>query len=130
MAVEFNGGMPKHCPPVEVAPFAGEILRAVPTEPILENHFLSHAEMGKKCDIQECESWGLSVWLSKEAAVHARAAFKNLFSKRFIVKISVNEHDGRLLKTPSNAQPEHHTFWKSSAAQFASRAEVIMKPEA
>jgi hypothetical protein len=130
LTVQFNGGMPNYCPPTEVAPYAGEILRAVPDEQIQENHFLSHAEMGKRCDKDECGSWGLSVWLSNEAAAHARAAFKKYFSKRFIVRVSVTEKDGRILKTPSNTQPEHHTFWKSSSAQFANRAQIVMKPEA
>lgn len=58
-----------------------------------------------------CLGWGLSVWISEEAARHNQKLFPAWHGKRHIFKGDVTPADGRLKDTPSKNDPQHHTFW-------------------
>jgi hypothetical protein len=68
-------------------------------------------EQGRRTDPQDCKSWGLSVWVDESAARHAREIVP-FFRTCSIVKFTVDGDDGELMHTPSNDQPEHHTYWR------------------
>jgi hypothetical protein len=86
-------------------------------------------EQGRQCNPSDCKSWGLSVWLEKEDALHARALVP-FFRKCYIVRVDFGLTDGVLLPTPSDDQPGHHTYWKRHGLQLPSeRFASIIEPE-
>jgi hypothetical protein len=61
------------CPPKEANPINGSIWRGVKELPLGENDFLSYAELElPNSDKQNCDHWGLSVWISEADVHHAR----------------------------------------------------------
>jgi hypothetical protein len=75
----------------------------------------------------ECECWGLSVWTSRDAVDHARKASR--YVRRWhIAAGQVVPEDGVILATPSEQQPEHHTFWRDVRRDLASRFTIILPP--
>jgi hypothetical protein len=101
------------------APYEGVIFRACRNFPARAADLQSDAERkrpGKDRPI--CENWGLSVWTTEDGVSFARDALA-FTRKRFIVRFNVAQNDGRLQKTPTGNQPEHHfTFWKFATANL------------
>jgi hypothetical protein len=120
--------MPKPCPPPNAGPANGVIFRGIPKPPISEDDFLSHPELNRpNCDHGNCEHWGLSVWVSKAEAEHAQRIFRYM-RKWHIASGSVNGSDGVIMQTPSNQQPNHHTFWKIYGLEISSRFQIVIQP--
>jgi hypothetical protein len=90
---------------------------------------LSMIEQGRDIDLNDCRGWGLSVWLQEADAKHARQIVP-FFRTCSIVKFAVEPDDGVLMPTPSNDQPEHHTYWKKADVQIPTESfTLVIGPE-
>lgn len=126
--LDFNPDVPASCPPGDAEPANHIVYRQVDTDVLSVEDFKSHAEKGKKCDPEDCKSWGCSVWTNLDAAVHARKLF-NHFRRTYLAAGSVGPTDGVIKMTPNNRQPEHYTFWKSFGKDISGNFEIVMQPE-
>lgn len=125
---EFTTGRPASCPPDEAKPFSGKIFRGIKAPPISPRDFLSAVEAGSRhCVAEDCQWWGLSVWLTLDAALHARGVLKHM-KKWHIAEGTIDASDGVILATPSNAQPQHHTFWKDRRRSVESKFSIKVMP--
>ncbi len=107
---------PADCPTNQATPYEGHIFRACRTFPARPLDLQSDGERNRPgTDRTNCQNWGLSVWTTETAVAFARAALA-FTRKRYIVRFSVAQNDGRIQETPTNNQPEHFTFWKFSTA--------------
>lgn len=101
------------------------LYKAIDGRQTKDRDFESFAEQGREgIDPEECQSWGLSVWTNEPAVMHARKAY-HFFRKKKIIMFSIMETDGCLKATPSNRQPEHHTFWKTRSVDLVSKSQVV-----
>jgi hypothetical protein len=123
----FHSGLPPDCPPEKAIPFEGTLYRGIKITPMTAADFLSYREANKKCTASECDCWGLSVWTTREAVDHARKTIRYI-KKWYIAAGQVVPDDGLILHTPSEAQPEHHTFWRDVGRDLVSRFSVILDP--
>jgi hypothetical protein len=129
MVEPYNPDCPAHCPPDGASPFAGDLLRASKKFPPAERDMLSLIEQGRDIDPSDCRGWGLSVWLDEADARHALAIVP-FFRTCSIVRFAVEKNDGVLMHTPSNDQPEHHTYWKKFGVQIpAEKFALVIGPE-
>lgn len=119
--------MPQNCPPAEATPMEGTLFRGIPNPPVNASHFRSHAEAEKPCDPRKCKSWGLSVWVSEADARHAQQALTYMQAWH-IAAGQVVPSDGVVMPTPSNSQPNHHTFWLSPNRDISSKFQIVIEP--
>jgi hypothetical protein len=130
-AYEFNPDIPKACgptcPPSEAQPVNQKIYRGIRTPPVKPDDFLSHVELQLDSDASNCEHWGLSVWVTRDAVDHAIKTFRPL-RKWHIAEGVVNATDGVLLATPTGRQPQHHTFWKVFGKDLTGNFTIILAP--
>lgn len=125
----FNPEIPViSCPPQDATPADNVIYRQSDQAAPNVDTFRSHAELGKRCDVEDCRSWGCSVWPSLEAAVHARKLFPH-FRQTFVLIGHVGPEDGVVKHTPNNRQPEHFTFWKAFNQEIFDKFMVVLEPE-
>jgi hypothetical protein len=124
---KFHPGLPAECPPKEAQPIEGALYRGILHPPVSAVDFLSHREANKKCTAGECECWGLSVWRTRDAVDHARATIRYI-RRWHIAAGQVVPEDGVILPTPSEQQPEHHTFWRDVQRDVARRFTIILLP--
>jgi hypothetical protein len=127
---DFHPDRPKSpkCPP-DIARTPNEMVwRGVRELPLSEEHFKSHVELNlPNCDKADCTHWGLSVWVSEEAVEHARKLHR--FIRRwYIAAGKIDKSDGKIMLTPSEAQPDHHTFWKFHDHPVAAKFAIVMEP--
>jgi hypothetical protein len=129
---DFHPDRPKSpiCPPSDAKFYKGTIWRGVKNPPISEEDFKSHAERNApNCDRGNCEHWGLSIWISEEAVKHARELHPKMIGQRWhIAAGDVNASDGKIMATPSDGQPDHHTFWKYHGHSILSKFKIVMPP--
>lgn len=128
---ELHDGLPEACPSEMAKPVAGPLYRGIKNikkMPLSESTFFSHRKLNIKCDEPECECWGLSVWLTRDAVTHALNTFDFMKKKWHIAYGELNNEDGLILHTPSEAQPEHHTFWRDTRREFAARFHIVIYP--
>lgn len=106
----------------------GTLFRGIRKPPVKAEDFLSQAEIDRNnCDDQECEAWGLSVWVSVEDVEHARK-IQRYTRKWHIASGKITPNDGVILKTPSRTQPNHHTFWAYQDVALWKRFSIVMNP--
>ena len=116
------------CPPKEAQPANLTIYRGVRTPPVGPDDFLSHVEAQVDGNNpNDCEHWGLSVWVSMEAVEHARRTYRGI-RRWYVAQGDVTEEDGVLLVTPSSRQPEHHTFWKVFGKDISGAFQIVLNP--
>lgn len=126
--MEFHPNRPKGCPPDDAPPVDIVVYRAVADPPIAAKHFLSHAENGTNCDLADCKSWGLSVWVSRAHAEHAQRIMRSLIGSAYIVAGRPKPTEGVLKHTPSKRQPQHHTLWKVDGLDISQRFSIVLQP--
>lgn len=121
MTFSYSQRFSGQCPPPSASRASGLVYRGVPKQPLSENDFLSHVELGRsQADPDNCNHWGLSVWRTREAVEHARRISRHM--RQWSIAVGeLQPADGVIAPTPSNNQPEHFTFWKIEAAQITSR---------
>lgn len=124
----FNPGFPAICPPSDAKPVDTEVFRLVMQDYPSANDFLSHREIGKRCECDECECWGLSVWCSRPAVDHALKVIP-YFRKKCIAKGRVAKSNGVIKHTPTNKQPCHYTFWKDKNSKLEEAFKVVIYPK-
>lgn len=128
---KFNRNIPENCPPSVAKPVERLIYRGIKSPPISSNDFLSHRELGEKCSAKgrygECDCWSLSVWVSEEAVNHARG-ISGRIKQWYIAAGKVSKTDGVLMATPSNSQPEHHSFFCDINSDLAPKFALVMNP--
>ena len=78
-------------------------------------------------DASNCEHWGLSVWLTEEAAEHGRRLMPHM-RKWHVAKGHIAESEGVFLNTPSNHQEEHYTFWKCFDTSVTNKFAIALYP--
>lgn len=104
---------PATCPPPSAQQVDQILYRGLKGVTACSDDFHSDAEKDRKgCDFSDCQSFGLSVWVNESGVETARLVVPG-FKKKCIVSFAVKKNDGKLLHTPTNRQPEHHTFWRS-----------------
>lgn len=127
--LKFDDGIPEFCPPVESEDTIGDFYRAIEELPISRDDFLSYVSAGKaSAKKNNCQHWGLSVWVSLEDALHARninAHMKNMYISRG----TLATNDGKFLATPSKKQPQHHTLWYDIEVELFKKFTIVCDPE-
>lgn len=124
----FNPDIPDQCPPSDAEPANTTIYRQVSKLPICGEQFLSHAELKKgSYDLNNCNHWGCSVWIDKEAVSHARSIIP-FFKKTYIIGGNVDRSDGVIKHTPSGNQDQHYTFWKFFRKDISGKFQIVLKP--
>lgn len=132
MPYEYHPDIPKscsgQCPPAEAKPEDRIVFRGVKKLPLGNKDFLSHVENKTRgSDATNCNHWGLSVWLTEEAAEHGRRLMSHM-RKWHVAKGHIVESDGVFLKTPSDDQEHHYTFWKRFDASIADKFDIVLHP--
>jgi hypothetical protein len=106
----------------------GEIFRGIRVPPVEEKDFLSSAEVDiSNCKADDCEAWGLSVWISMVDVQHAQK-IQRYTRKWHIARGKVTAQDGVILKTPSIPRPNHHTFWKHHGVELWKKFAIVAAP--
>jgi hypothetical protein len=105
---------------------SGPIYRGLKTLPANDDTMKSHRELNLKCNRNDCECWGTSVWISQEHVRHAQET-QAYVRKWYIAEIPITQADG-VIKRTSGCQPDHHTFWRDCTVDFKRCCTVIMKP--
>lgn len=123
----FHPGLPTDCPPREAGPIETTLYRGIRRPPVSAADFLSHREANRNCTACECDCWGLSVWTTRDAVDHARATIP-FVRKWYIAEGKVVPEDGVIAATPSEKQPEHHTFWRDIRRDLAPRFTIVLQP--
>src|ERR1700677_3297072 len=129
---EYHPDIPKlcagQCPPAEAKPADRVVFRGIKKLPLGDKDFLSHVENKTNgYDASDCEHWGLSVWLTEEAAEHGRRLIRHM-RKWHLAKGNIAESEGVFLNTPSNNQEEHYTFWKCLDASVTNKFAIALYP--
>ena len=123
---EYNENLPKACPPLNGIPLDVDVYRAVRAGGPSYYDFESHAERNDpRIDKNECESWGLSVWLSLEHVEHARR-MTPFFRKCRIAKIHVHHDHGVLCQT--GVRKSHYTLWKKTSVDYLKNCVIALEP--
>lgn len=116
--------LPLDCPPAKAEVRVGKIFRLAESDPPTSQDFMSYYVLypnrqWKKHEL--CESHGLSVQLSAEAAlsqlkrINARLKAAKL---KLIVVADIDTHAGPIAQTFK--YPDHHTWWPSFGFNFQS----------
>lgn len=131
MAHIFNPDIVNYCevcPPADAKTIDQKIYRGIKEQPIDESDFLSHVEGNlPKNDPNNCDHWGLSVWLSAEEAHNARGLHR-FMRKWAIAEGHVTPADGVMLPTPRIGHEEHCTFWKDHNRNITGNFTIVMQP--
>jgi len=100
------------CPPEHAEPASGSIFRLVSPRLMKPNDFLSFKERnpGKNYGNKECQSRGISVFLTQEDCDKAKAIVPAL-RKKDIAVADLQDPIGHLAATPSHNTKNHHTWW-------------------
>lgn len=126
----YQNGIPTACPPADATQINQPlgIYRAVKNDVPVDRDFKSWVELNlRQANPNECAHWGLSVWLTREAADHGRQVSPLLGKKRLAFG-QLDPGDGCHKVTPSNDQPEHCTLWYRVGCVFLGRFAVIAGP--
>jgi hypothetical protein len=102
----------------------GFLYRRIEKSPATEKDFRSHRENDKPCPAEECDCWGLSVWVDLKHVKHALKVYR-AFRNSPIVRFHVTPEHGVIMHTGSQRQPEHRTFWRDMETDFVAIAEEI-----
>lgn len=125
----FDDGIPDQCPPDAAEDTPCVVFRATEQDPIQDADLLSWVMLKlPNAKRHNCRHWGLSVWLSVEAAEHARDVVPAMKDK-YISEGTLLVGDGRYMATPTKNQPEHCTLWYNKAVDLKPRFSVVMEPE-
>lgn len=128
----FNPDISQHCsdqcPPAAAELVVGPVYRGVRVLPVTEEDFKSDAELRRNGkDPADCLNWGLSVWRTEQAVVHARNTYRAL-RRWHIAKGELTGSEGMIMATPTNSQPQHHTLWKAAGINYLPLFAVVMNP--
>jgi hypothetical protein len=127
---KFHQNQPtENCPPSHAKAESRVVFRGIRKPPVSDADFSSNAELQKKnCDVQQCNEWGLSVWVSPEDALHAQKIMKWV-AKWYIASGKIEPEDGVLAHTPHGThQPNHYTFWKFHDRRVTQKFSIVMQP--
>ena len=106
----FPHDWPEPCPPADANAADTVIYRRVLNNPPLPADFLSYRELGKRVSPgKACQACGLSVFVTREDAVHNRELFPS--AGQFIAAGRLLPCHGKTMHTPSGTQPAHYTWW-------------------
>jgi hypothetical protein len=116
------------CPPAEAAPADRVVFRGIKKLPLADKDFKSYVENKTKgYDVSNCAHWGLSVWLTEEAAEHGRRLMNHM-RKWHVARGNISTEDGVFLNTPRNDQEEHYTFWKCFNVPMTNKFTIVLYP--
>lgn len=126
--LNFDPERPDACPPLDAEAPDGVIYRAVQSDPISADDFLSWVRAEKpSARRNDCRHWGLSVWTSLEAVIHARDISDSI-AAQCIAAATLGRVDGVIKATPTKNQPEHHTLWCNVNVDVKGKFAIIMHP--
>jgi hypothetical protein len=125
----YTQPLPPCCPPAEAVEVNAKLLRACDSDPPTDEDFTSHVESAlprkkKRANPEKCNHWGLSVWISEEAAAHAQSLFEWL-KRKYLFSGELTPEDGKLAQT---GKPDHHTFWPYSGVDLIGRFRLVRPP--
>jgi hypothetical protein len=119
----------ERCPPSTAQPVQGVVYRGIREAPMTDRDFKSDAELRRNGkSLGDCRNWGLSVWTSEKAVVHARRTYRPL-RQWHVASGSLAPADGVLLSTPTTSQPEHCTLWAALGSKLLAKFKLVMGPE-
>jgi hypothetical protein len=128
MAAPYHPDIPKGCPPESADSPRTIVYSAVHSFPVAEKELLSDAEKNRRgTDKAKCVNWGLSVWISEDAVAFAREIL-SFTRERYIVELNLIGTEGKIQHTPTNAQPEHYTFWRHHGLALAAQCQIYLPP--
>lgn len=104
----FPDDWPQGCPPADAEPAAGLVYRLVKNAPVLATDFRTHAELGKLPKAPPCLRVGLSVFRSRDDAIHQAALLPFLGDK--LASGELQPVHGRT-KLTAGRMPSHTTWW-------------------
>lgn len=122
--LRFHAGLPDNCPLAEAEAVTKRVYRAILKTAPTPADFESEAERRNYAHGSgTCKHWGLSAWVTRSAVELAREIVPG-FNKKCIVGFDATPTDGVILHTPSDTQPDHHTFWKVIDVDLCPRCTV------
>jgi len=104
----FPDDWPPGCPPADAQAAGGLVYRLVRTNPPTASDFLTHAELGKMPKAPACLRVGLSVFRTRDHAVHQAQLFPFLGNQ--IASGELCAEHGKTKLTPGK-MPSHTTWW-------------------
>lgn len=104
----FPDDWPPDCPPPDAVPAIGVVYRLVKNNPAAVTDFRTHAELNKLPKAPPCLRVGLSVFRTREDAVHQAALLPFLGDK--VASGELRPEHGKTKLTPGK-MPSHTTWW-------------------
>ena len=135
LTIEYEDGVPAHCPPAKAEGIAATLYRICGASPPDAEDYTSHvrstslrkvrqAQAALKRDPQDCTPSGLSVYLTEKDIRHACKLFP-FAQGAFVYITNVNANEGVLLPTRS---AEHYTYWPRASTKLGDRAKLAFGP--
>lgn len=123
----WRENLPDSCPLEGACEYEGDFYRFVKnTNNITEHDFDSLAAQGKSIPLGlECQAYSLSGYIDLDACKRAYD-LHNYLRRKFhgIIAVKLSKEDGRILKTPAKASPEHYSWWVSNSSRPLERYTV------
>ena len=111
-ALKFPAYFPAKCPPEEATDEECVLFRLCKNLTLTEQDFVSFYLINPQKHKDNINAYGLSVFRSVDDCNRARSKSPNLRSKyKYVASGSNNSLRGKLLRTPSGANPNHYTSW-------------------
>lgn len=104
----FPDNWPPGCPPADAEPAAGPVYRLVKNIPPLAEDFKTHHEIGKMPKAPACLRAGLSVFRTRDDAIHQSKLHPFLGNK--IASAELCPEHGKV-KLTRGTMPSHTTWW-------------------
>ncbi len=128
---EFPDWFPPNCPPDAAALADGIVYRFVTKDPVDQEDFLSHHELGQALQSNRCRRCSLSVYKSLEVARERLRGLRKRNPKRaerHIARRALTPADGRMMQAGND--PGDHEWWAFRGVERHRSFQVIERIEA
>jgi hypothetical protein len=114
------------CPPADAEPANCSAFRAVHNDPPTAKDVQTTVEEGKFRRGDRCQRCGVSVFRTERDLEHAQALFPRAMG-RLVARAVLMPAHGFIKKTPSGANPEHHTWWPAAGVVREELFQVLQR---
>ena len=115
--------VPGDCPPEDAIPACGTVFRCCKSDPPAESGMRTNDETGRLPDAPPCLRRALSVFRTRQDAVHQLRLFRR-WRRKLVAQADLEERHGRTKQT-SGRQPTHTSWWPSPGLNPSQRAALF-----
>lgn len=122
----FPVWFPPNCPPPEAPDAGGIVFRFVAKNPVAEEDFRSHHELGLAPRAKPCIRAGLSVFRNLVSARRKLRELRERYPARYgthIAKGSLSAEHGKIMQ--QGGDPDHHTWWAFEGVERRASFQVV-----